>query len=320
MTFSMEVKHELARVSAERPCCTASELNALTQFCGAVRFENVGQASVVYTASSATVAKRILLLLKRRASVSPELRVIRHARFGGQREYRLSVSGREGWELLSSLHILRDMGEDIRLRTLSHRALTRKCCRRAYLRGAFLAVGSVTSPEKGRHLQFLTATPVLANALARVLAAGDVTAKQLAKDGGTMVYLKDGDQIVTLLSLMGASQSLMRMENIRAQRSLRNAVTRMTNCDAGNLEKQLAASREQVRMITALSLGVGLSSLPGELAALARLRLSNPDASLAELGAMLDPPLGKSGVSHRLRKIRDIAEQIGVKDHDDQTD
>ena len=315
MTFSAQVKEELVRIRPGKPCCMLSELGALTQACGTLSLRGGGRVQVVYRVDSAALARRIFLLLKARIGVTPTLEVARGGRPGAKRTCCLTVDEGGARRLLLSLHMLRETPDgQTEYRRLPRRALTRQCCRRAFLRGAFLGCGSLVQPEKGNHLEFSTSSEALAQAIERVLEKCDVACKRASRREAHVIYLKDGEQIVSLLRVMGAAQSLMAMENVRAQKQVRNRVNRMMNCDQSNLDKQLSAAQQQVRAITRLSLAAGLGKLPPELEAVARLRLSRPDASIAELGALLDPPLSKSGVNHRLRRLCALADNLQQND------
>lgn len=151
--------------------------------------------------------------------------------------------------------------------------------------------------------------PQAADYLEKLLALNEVSAGRVNRRGSEVVYVRDGDSVVTLLSLMGASRATLETENLRAAATLKRDLNRVANCDQANMLKQLTAAQRQVEAVTAISLSRGLSALPPELEALARLRLSHPDAGLKDLAEMLKPPLSKSGVQHRMRRLMEMAEE-----------
>ncbi|MFQ9547454.1 MAG: DNA-binding protein WhiA [Lachnospiraceae bacterium] len=187
-----------------------------------------------------------------------------------------------------------------------------KCCRRAFVRGCFLASGSISAPQKGYHFEIVTVSEASATT------ATDHThlwieAKTVVRKKYHVVYAKEGEQIGDLLSLMEAPKARMNFENIRILKDVRNSVNRKVNCEAANLNKTANASLEQVRDIEYISEYYGLESLPENLRQAARLRLEKPDASLTELGKMMDPPVSKSGVNHRFKKLKALADQMREK-------
>ncbi len=193
------------------------------------------------------------------------------------------------------------------LRTLPRRTLTRKCCQRAFLRGAFLGVGFVTPPEKGYHLEFVCSTDQRAEAISRILTVCGYDSGIMIRRGRYVVYLKRSGQISALLGLLGASRAMLHYENLLTQRSLRENVKRITNCDTGNMKRQVSAAAAQVQAIETLLSHNAMDLLSPALREVAWLRLHHPDLSLEQLGQLLETPLGKSGVNHRLSRIMEIA-------------
>jgi cell division protein WhiA len=310
MIFSTEVKQELASVKTEKSCCVISELNALTQFCGTMTLLGNNRMNLFYRTKNATVAKRIFVLLKRKYAITAAPRLEKYTRFGGQRFYILQLNQEDSHKLLLALHILKTDKGALTFRGVPRRTLIKKCCQRAFLRGAFLGAGSMTTHGKGYHLEFSTPLPERAETIRKILFKCDIAGKCIQRRGNAVLYIKDSEKIAIVLALMGASQALLQMENIRAQRSLRESVTRMTNCDQQNLNRQLTAAQRQAEAIKSISLQKGINHLPKSLQEAARLRLSNPDVSLEQLGRLLSPPVGKSGINHKMRQIITIAKNL----------
>ena len=184
------------------------------------------------------------------------------------------------------------------------------CCRRAYIRGAFISVGSVNDPEKNYHLEFVLADESAAEQLRYLINSFELDAKVVERKEHYVVYLKEGEQIVNLLNVMEAPLALMDLENVRIVKEMRNDINRKVNCEMANLNKVVGAAVKQVEDIEYIEETIGLSGLPEQLEEIARLRLEYPDKSLKELGSLLSTPVGKSGVNHRLRKISNIAEAL----------
>lgn len=186
----------------------------------------------------------------------------------------------------------------------------RGCCKQAFLRGAFLASGSVTNPERGYHLEIVCDAKQQSDVLINIIKSFDVTPKIVVRKKYYVVYIKDGSEIVDLLNIMGAHTSLMNMENVRILKDVRNRYNRQVNCEVANLNKTVSAAVKQIDDIEYINATKGLKFLPENLRRLAELRIEYDQASLKELGDMMNPPLGKSGVNHRLRKISEIANEL----------
>ena len=184
------------------------------------------------------------------------------------------------------------------------------CCRRAYIRGTFLSVGSVNDPEKNYHMEFVLAEESLAEQLKELINSFGLDTKVVERKEHFVVYLKEGEQIVDLLNIMEAPLALMDLENVRIVKEMRNDINRKVNCETANLNKVVGAAVKQLEDIEYIEETIGLSHLPEQLEEIARLRLEYPDKSLKELGSFLSTPVGKSGVNHRLRKISSIAEAL----------
>ena len=191
-----------------------------------------------------------------------------------------------------------------------HVLIQNPCCRRAYIRGAFLASGSVSDPEKGYHCEIVCADSARAEQLSAMLESFGIEAKITLRKHSYILYVKEGSQIADILNVMEAHVGLMKFENIRILKEMRNSVNRQVNCETANLNKTVSAAVKQIEDIQYIQSTIGFEKLPENLAEIARLRLEQPGMSLKELGQMLTPPVGKSGVNHRLRKLSFIAEEL----------
>lgn len=303
MSFSEETKQELVSLRTEKSCCMLSELNALTQSCASMTLHGRGQVSISFTTENVSVAKRVFILLKKRLEINSTPHFSKTNRFGGRRICTIRLSPADSRRLMYALHMLHeDEGGEV-YRGIPRRALSRKCCQQAFLRGAFLGEGSVSSPEHDHHLEFVCGNEKRADAVMQMLARNDLTGAVQQRRGASVVYMKRGAQISTLLGLMGATRAMMRYENALAQRSVRENVLRATACDHNNMVRQLGAAQKQIEAIRRLEDKNALGDLSPGLRELAEQRLLHPELTLEELGALLHPPIGKSGVNHRFREI-----------------
>ena len=312
ISFSASVKAELVRLPEGKSCCMLSEISALTQTSGHLALRGGGRISASYRLDNTGVARRLFQLLKKRLNISPALHFIQSSQLGGRRTCVLTLSEGDTRTLLKALHMLEtDEDGNIRLRHMAPRhPMTRQCCRKAFLRGAFLGAGTMTNPEKGYHLEWTAEDAALAGQLEKLLEKSELPFHRYERRGKTVIYLKGAEQISDMLALMGASGGVLKMENTRVNRQIRAQANRAANCDEHNSERMLNAAQRQLEAIRLLSIQRGLSSLPPELETLARLRLDHAEMSLTELGQLLDPPLGKSGVNHRMQRILAMAEAL----------
>lgn len=324
MSLSAEVKQELVSLRPVKNCCVLSELNALTQCCGSMALHGRGQVSIVYTTENVSVAKRIFILLKKGLEINASPYFNKINRFGGRRVCRIALTLADTRKLMFALHMLHESEEGEVFRGIPRRALTRRCCQQAFLRGSFLGSGSVSNPGRNQHLEFVCGDEKRADAIVRLLERNELEGGTTQRRGSPVVYLKKGAQIATLLGLMGATRSMMHYENALAHRSVRENVLRATNCDHNNTVRQLNAAEQQITEIRALQSSGLFDSLPDDLRTLSEARLQHPELSLEELGALMSPPISKSGVNHRFRKLKQLAQQQmenqGEKPHDHDAD
>ena len=311
-SFSARVKEELVRLPLGKTCCMLSEISALTQTSGHLSFRGGGWISASWRVDNAGTARRLFQLLKKRLNVTPSLHFIQTKQLGGRRTCVLTLGTEDTRTLLNALHMAEtDEEGHIHLkRTVPRHPLTRQCCGRAFLRGAFLGAGTVTNPEKGYHLEWKTDDDRLARTLEKLLEKNGMPFRSYSRRGQQVIYLKDAQQISDTLAMMGAGSGVLEMENIRIRKQLRASAVRAANCDEHNSEKMLDAGLKQAEAIRQISLKQGLFTLPPALREISRLRMENPDLSLQQLGEMLDPPVGKSGANHRMRRLMEIADQL----------
>lgn len=311
MSFSGNVKHEIAHLDMDKGCCARAELAALFRTAGTLCIGGGDQLSVQMETENAIVARRAYSLLKHLYEVQSEILIMKNKRLRKGNHYILKVAERSE-EILTDLRILYADGEGDRdIHSEIDRDIVRtNCCRRAYLRGAYLAGGSVSDPERSYHLEVVTHSPEHAQSLTGLIQLLGMNAKVVERKNTYVVYLKESEQIVRFLNLIGAHTALFSFENTRILKDMRNAVNRVVNCETANLSKTVDAAMRQVQQIEYIRDHMGLHKLPGSLRQVALARLENKEASLSELGRMLTPPLGKSGVNHRLRKLERLSEEL----------
>lgn len=306
MSFAAQTKKELTLVEAE-PCCERAELSALIRMNGAVQLTNKRIVLDIST-ENAAIARRMYTLLKRHFDVPTELLVRKKMRLKKNNVYIVRVpAGVE--QLLNDLAIA---SSGFQFHPSIDKELVRKpCCKRAYLRGAFLAGGSVNNPEgSSYHLEIASMYEEHCQALVELANKFHLNARFIERKKGFILYIKEGEKIIEFLSIIGAHQALFKFEDVRIMRDMRNSVNRIVNCETANLNKTIGAAVRQIDNIKLLEKEVGLENLPDKLREVAEIRLKHPDLNLKEVGDMLKGQVSKSGVNHRLRKIDEWAEKI----------
>ena len=310
ITFSSRVKDELSRRTAPARHCQLAELAAIMNFCG--RYDKRNKCICVQTENEAVVRKCFTLLKKAyNIVVSSQMDDSVYEAEGYSTFHRLFSDMGEEEKVLSGLKMLDDAGNISGLgRPVNGLLIKNACCRRAYLRGAFLCTGSISDPAKGYHLEFVCGREDQAEQLKTLISDFEIDAHMIIRKRYYVVYVKEGEAIVDLLNVMGAYVSLMDLENMRIIKDVRNSVNRKVNCETANIGKTVAAAAKQIEDIRYIRDHYGFERLPDNLREMAEVRMEHPDAPLKELGQYIYPPVGKSGVNHRLRKLGEIAESI----------
>ena len=309
MSFSSKVKEELYRHVSTARHCQLAELAAILHFCGSIGSGKEGTFLQI-RAENALVVRKSFTLLQKTFNISTETKVQREENGSG---YFLTVSDPgTGRRILQSTRFLDSGGRLVSgLREpVSRMIIKNACCQRAFLRGAFLSAGSMSDPEKGYHLELVCGLLTQALQIRELLLGFEIEARIVRRKKYFVVYIKEGAGISDFLNVTEAHVALMDFENSRVVRDVRNTVNRRVNCETANIAKTVNAAARQVEDILWLQQRYGLENLPEGLRQMAQVRLEHPDAPLKELGAYLDPPVGKSGVNHRLRKLCELAESI----------
>lgn len=306
LSFAAQTKKELTMVEADA-CCQKAELAALIRMNGTVQ---VSSQKVVLDISTenAAIARRIYTLIKKMFGLQAELLVRKKMRLKKNNVYIVRIPHRVQ-EVLSQLYIV---SEGFQFTPgIDERIVKDTCCKRAYLRGAFLAGGSVNNPEGASyHLEIASMYEEQCYALCDMVNHFELNARCIERKKGFILYMKEGEKIIELLSMIGAHQALFKFEDVRIMRDMRNSVNRIVNCETANLNKTIGAAVRQIENIRLLDKSIGLHNLPEKLREVAEIRLQHPDMNLKEVGEMLSGNVSKSGVNHRLRKIGELADKI----------
>lgn len=312
MSFSKNVKEELAKQISTARHCQIAEIAAIISLCGSISINADDQYFVKINTENLTVARKYFILIKETFNASPEILLRRNLNRKKAKVYTVIVRDPEvSLRILEAAKLLDEDGEIREVLSLTDNLIIRNtCCRRAFVRGAFLASGSMSEPAKTYHFEIVTTTMEKAEQIRSIICFFDIDAKIVTRKKYFVVYVKEGSQIVDLLNIMEAHVSLMELENVRILKEMRNSINRQVNCETANINKTVAAATKQIEDIQYIRDTVGLSKLSEGLEEIARLRLDYPDASLKELGELLSPPIGKSGVNHRLRKLGEIADSL----------
>jgi hypothetical protein len=306
LSFAAQTKKELTMIEAD-DCCEKAELSALIRMNGAVQLSSQRVILDIST-ENAAIARRIYSLIKKRFQVHTELLVRKKMRLKKNNVYIVRVPSRVQ-EILSELHIV---SEGFQFTPgIDKRIIRNNCCKRAYLRGAFLAGGSVNNPEgSSYHLEISSMYEEHCQALCKLANRFGLNARCIERKKGFVFYIKEGEKIIELLNIIGAHQSLLRFEDVRIMKDMRNSVNRLVNCETANLNKTIGAAVRQIDNIRLLEREIGLENLPDKLREVAEIRIQHPDMNLKEIGELLKGSVSKSGVNHRLRKIDELAEKI----------
>lgn len=313
MSFASETKNELARIVPEKKCCMLAEIAGFMRMAGSIKLAGGGKFRIVMTTSNPAVARHYKTLIKTYFSVDTKLEMGQDQSIKRGNAYILSI----GPEDLSE-QILRETGilmvkEGMNFISdgIYDGLIKTKCCRKAYLRGAFMAGGTVNNPEKEYHFEIKAGTETLAKEMRRVMNSFvDISAKVVNRKKSYGVYLKTGEQIKDVLAIMGASNQFFKFDEVMLMKELKSEAYRMNNLDNANIDKSLKAAENQINAIKKIEAKRGLDVLSPKLREAAEARLENPDVSIEELGQMMQPALSKSGINNRLRRIEEIAKGL----------
>ncbi|MFW5971968.1 MAG: DNA-binding protein WhiA [Bacillota bacterium] len=305
MSFTADVKHEIARVEGEE----LPELAALIRMDGSIQIRNKRLALKIRIYLG-DLARKIYSIIKKEFKLNMQIIVRKDNHFDTKHNiYELFLPPQPGMNKF--LYNLGFIDEDNNLIfRIKDEFINNRSCQRAYIRGAFLGGGSVNRPGSEYHLEFRCEHSSFADDLVDLLANFEVNAHLTEHNNKFIVYCKNFEDITTILNIIGAYKALFKMENKYVLKDIKNNINRKINFETANLDKTVKAAMLQLEDIELIEATRGLDSLSSSLYEIAKLRMGNPYASLKELGEMLTPKLSKSGVNHRIRRIKKIAEKI----------
>ena len=312
MSFSSKVKEELSRQWSPARHCQIAETAAVLSLCGRVKISASDHYAIEIHTENLAVARKYFTLLKKTFNIRVDVSIRQGIGNHKNRTCTVAVTHHEdAMRVLQAVKLIDPYGEiEENLSLAQNVVLMQNCCKRAFIRGAFLAAGSISDPEKFYHFEIACATEAKAKQIQGLILSMGIEAKIVLRKKYFVVYIKEGSQIVDILNVMEAPVALMELENIRILKEMRGSVNRQVNCETANLNKTIEAAVKQIRDIEYIRDTVGLDYLKPTLRDVARLRLDNPDMNLKDIGELLDPPVGKSGVNHRLRKISETAQSL----------
>lgn len=317
MSFSLQVKEELALAVPGTRHCQIAELASLIGMCGNITTSADGEHGIFIASEHKYIVGKCQQLIKKAFGYDSDVAVRYNSETKNSLYLMMVGSSEVAIKILLATKLMNQDGsiqDDMAL--VSKTGINNLCCKRAYLRGAFLAGGSVSDPEKSYHLEIVTTGMRKAEQIMDTIHAFELDARIVARRRYFVVYLKEGSQIADMLNVMGAHVSLMNLENVRVVKEVRNSINRQVNCETANMGKTINAAVKQIEDIKYIKDNIGFDNLSEGLEEIAEMRLMYPDMPLKDLGTLLVPAVGKSGVNHRLRKISRIAEDLREKKED----
>ena len=318
MSFSSQTKGALARVVPTKKCCMLAEITGFLRVAGSLRLVGGGKFTIVASTENPAIARHYKTLIREYFGSNAGIEVGNSQVPGkarGSYRYRYSLVIRPDEKSLQILRetgmILIKEGNDFLSDGIYQPIIRNKCCKKAYLRGLFLGVGTMSDPRKSYHLEFVLNSSQVAQDLKRLIGSFvDLSAGLIERGEEHVVYMKRAEYISDMLGIMGANEAMLEFENIRIGRGLRREVNRISNCDNANVDRTLSAAEQQIKYIELIDAKLGLDNLDPVLRETAQLRLELPGASLTDIGEALRPPIKKPGVSKRFAKLKEIAESL----------
>jgi len=308
MSFASEIKKELSIIDIEKSCCAKAELTALIRMNGAISISKDKYSLDVQT-ENAAIARRMYKLIKTLYEYPVEILVRKKMKLRKNNVYIVRLV-KDVHRFLQEIGIFNKNNEIIR--TIAKVYLNKECCKRAYLRGAFLAGGSINNPETSSyHLEIFNYYKEHNESICKLLNSLNLRAREHERRNGYITYIKEAEKITEFLIIIEAHNALFKFEDVRIVRDMRNSVNRLVNCETANLNKTISAAFRQVESIKLIKETIGINHLPERLQNVALARLNHQEASLNELTQLIQgEEISKSGLNHRLKKLDEIAEKI----------
>lgn len=313
MSFSLEIKEELETRIDTAKHCQIAEFAAIMSFCGKVRRRTGGLMGLELTTENEVVRRKVVELAIKAFSASEESFEVEYE---GKNNRIINIFINDEKLIAKILMAIKWCDDNFTVVEpvfVNHRIIQKECCKRAFIRGAFLAAGSISDPNKSYHYEIVCEYEEDAVQMQELLKFFNLDAKIIQRKRNYVTYIKEGNNITDVLNIMGAFVSQMKLYNVMILKGMRNDVNRKVNCETANLNKTIEAAVKQIRDIEYVRDTVGLESLSDGLREVAEIRLKNPDMKLKDIGELLNPPVGKSGVNHRLRKISELAQKLRIE-------
>lgn len=317
MSFSNDIKNELLRLEYTDDSERVSLLAGLARMDGTILIGAGRQISLQLVSENAAVARLVFSWLKSLFHVESEVTIQRQNRLKKNVLYVVNVPSQTRMPALLNTLGMVDRDGLLFRSEIPVELIDSDSLRRAYLRGVFLGGGSMTDPKRSYHLEIVTQSEEYAGHLIRLIENYNIYPRMSYRKESIVVYLKESEQISDFLALIGAYEAVMALENTRIQKNVRNQVNRLVNCETANLNKSINAAQRQIQHINLIASRMGLDRLPDSLRQAAEARLNHPEESLKDLGQLLDPPVGKSGMNHRMRRLEELAEELEMQEQDD---
>lgn len=313
MSFSLEIKEELETRIDTAKHCQIAEFAAIMAFCGKVRRRAGGLMGLELTTENEVVRRKVVELAIKAFSASEESFKVEYEGKNNRIIHIFINDEKLIAKILMAIKWCDDNFTVVEPVFVNHRIIQKECCKRAFIRGAFLAAGSISDPNKSYHYEIVCEYEEDAVQMQELLKFFNLDAKIIQRKRNYITYIKEGNNITDVLNIMGAFVSQMKLYNVMILKGMRNDVNRKVNCETANLNKTIEAAVKQIRDIEYVRDTVGLESLSDGLREVAEIRLKNPDMKLKDIGELLNPPVGKSGVNHRLRKISELAQKLRIE-------
>lgn len=310
MSFAADVRGELARLKTEDICCVKSELASVLLASGGIAWRGLNRYALSITASDGAAVRRYFSMLKRHWGIAGEIRVLSGDTLNHMTRYRLVIGEADAAGLLEALGLVENPGPFGILQVPDDTITQYACCKKAFVRGAFLMCGAISPPDKQYHFEIAGPSEAYAKRIAECLDYFEIDCAVTQRKAKYVAYIKRAEAISDALTLLGASSAVLAFENTRVRKEVSNRVNRQMNFDASNINRVVEAAEALIRDIQYIDSELGLEKLPAPLRDMAYVRANNPEMSLGSLGELLDPPVGKSGVNARLRRLKDIADKL----------
>lgn len=311
MSYSSDIKNELTRTVPEKKCCQLAEITGFLRFAGIITLTG-GKMGIKVTTDNASAARLFIRLIKEYFGAKTALSLGEPTPLAKGRVYELTVTPD-----MNSEQILREVGilgvkEGSNYITDGFDAgiVRRRCCKKAALRGAFLACGSVSDPRKGYHMELVCGSEYMAQDVRRTVNSFGLRSKISKRRNKYVVYLKESEQIGDFLNVIGATSAYFQFQEVRLMKENLNKTNRIANCESANVDKQVGAAQKQLADIRVIEETKGLGALPAHLQETALMRKQHPELSLADLAELFEPPLKKSGLNHRFAKLAEEANKM----------